>query len=310
MASTFPVWNCVHQRKIGRTTMTPHSFPAFSTELQRHTSPGYHVFAGPISTALAANWFNKLSICCPPSFLEFLQTFGPGRFFGGSLVIFPVDERDTQIEKTTARLPEQDRAQFFAVGYDGTTEGCYCLDRSGQRAAVFWHSFETTRTIVLHPDFRQWIESCPAQLFNENTYAGYRSIRDVAAVHDVIKERGAFDVRLIKVDMTKVRPPGHEADMLPRYHHLILGVQKHRDSWLRNLTVTVLRSGSGVGPQNIEYATINLPDFAAGTETACDDVYVFDAFNLPFQKIEIVHHPEIDLSSKMRVRFEEIKDFL
>jgi hypothetical protein len=281
-------------------------FPKFLGELRQHAAPGYHVAGGLLDIAFATDWFADHSIHCPPSFLEFLRVVGVGRFFGGALIIFPLEDGSNTVEGTTSQLPDVDRAKYFAIGYDGTTEGCYCLDRSGEETAVFWHNFEAAQTAALHPDFVEWIEECPARLFDEQLYAGYGNVRDIAGVRRIIRERAAFEVRVLSAGTTKVRPPDHEKDFLPRYHHLVLGIRKLRDSCLPKLTVPVLRTGSSIGPKNVEYATIDLPDFPVGTEIA-RNVYVFDPFNLPFKKIEVLHVPEIDLSSQMRVKFEEIK---
>ncbi len=289
--------------------MSNYQFPRFSSELRQHAVAGYHSVSGPIDRAFAIDWFAKRAILCPKPFLEFLAFFGTGRFFGGALVILPLVDGDSTIERATARLPDAVRAKFFAIGYDGTTEGCYCLDRSGDQCTVFWHSFEAGQTAVLHPDFAKWIEECPAQLFSEQLYAGYGNVRDDVGIREIIRERAAFKVSMLSAEMTKVRPPGHEKDFLPRYHRLVLGIRKLRDSQLRKLTVSIIRTGSSIGSQNIEYATIALPDFPVGTEIT-QDVYVFDPFNLPFKRIEVIHVPEIDLSSRMRVKFEEIKSFL
>lgn len=289
--------------------MSSNSFPRFASELRLHAAPGYHVASGPLDVAFATGWFAKRSIDCPPPFLEFLGIFGVGRFFGGALVIFSLAEKNRMIEEFTARLPESDRAKFFAFGYDGTTEGCYCLDRSGNNRAVFWHGFEAGQMAVLHSDFAEWIENCPAKLFSEQLYIAYRNIRDVAGIDRVIRERAAFEVRMLSVEMTKVRPPGHEQDFLPRYHHLVLGIRKLRDSELSKLTVSVIRMGSSIGSQNVEVVTIDLPNFPVGPEIL-QDAYVFDPFNLPFEQIKVIHVPEIDLSSPMRVKFKEIKGFL
>lgn len=289
--------------------MSSDPFPQFSNELRQHTAPGYHAVGGPIDVAVAMDWFATHAIRCPKSFLEFLTVFGAGRFFGGDLIIFPPSHGKETIEEATAQLPEADREKYFVIGYDGTTEGCYCLDRSGENCSVFWHNFEADETVLLHPDFVEWIEECPGQLFNEQAYAGYRKVRDMAAVRQVIRERAAFEVRMLSAGQSKVRPPGHEKDFLPRYHHLVLGIRKLQESRLPKLTVSVARTGSSIGPDNVAYVTIDLRDFPVGTEIT-QDVFVFDPFNLPFQRIEVIHVPEIDLSTPTRTMFKEIKDFL
>jgi hypothetical protein len=77
------------------------------------------------------------------------------------------------VDAVTSELAEEDRSKFFAIGYDGTTEGCYCLNREGVDDRVYWHNWETGTTEAYRANFVQWIEDCPDELFNRTAYAGF-----------------------------------------------------------------------------------------------------------------------------------------
>ena len=284
-------------------------FPEFSRELREHSASGFHDLFGQVPPSEAVDWFSARGICAPEQYLDFLAEIGPGSFFAGSLVLFEVGSSNGPIDAATKKLPAADRFNLFAIGYDGTTEGCYCLSRSGEDDRVYWHNWATQETTEHHPGFTQWIDQCPVQLFSAKVYAGYKKIKDIAAVREVIRERKSFDVSLVDYDKRLVRPPGRDKDFLPRYNRLALVVRKYREAHLKQLTLRVRRSGSSVGKDNVEYVTIDLPDFPAGEEVRLE-VFVFDPFNLPFHDISVEYSPEIELSSPMRVRFAEIKEYL
>src|SRR5579862_7293292 len=101
------------------------SFPKFSHELALHPG-GYHHGYGRVDLLLAGKWFQQRSVNCPDSYLNFLCEIGPGRFFSGGLTLFSVEPQG-ELDQWTGRLPPLIRASLFVIGYDGTTEGCYCL---------------------------------------------------------------------------------------------------------------------------------------------------------------------------------------
>src|SRR6266404_122551 len=105
------------------------SFPRFVRELKDHPAPGYHTIYGQVDRLTATAWFGQRLVCCPQPYLDFLNDIGSGSFFAGSLVLFSIESPGSLIDITTNRLPEDERARFVVIGYDGTTEGCYCLRR-------------------------------------------------------------------------------------------------------------------------------------------------------------------------------------
>jgi hypothetical protein len=281
-------------------------FPNFARELELHPG-GYHRTYGRVGLSQAMDWFAKRSINCPQPYLDFLSEIGPGSYFSGGLVLFDVEPGGV-LDRATGKLSDAVSADFFACGYDGSTEGCYCLRRNGADS-VYWFNWQTGHTQLEQESFRAWIEEAPGKLFNKTVYAGYKRIKDIAGIFRVVEERKRYQIRLLQADKTLVRPPGHEKDLLPRYNRLVCGVRKLEESQLRQLTFTVCRIGSPVGNDNVQYVTAVLPEIVPGEEVKVE-TYAFDPFNVPFEEIVINYSPEIDLGSPMRVRFAEIKDYL
>jgi len=284
-------------------------FPRFTRELSQHSALGYHALFGPVDRIADTAWFGQQLICCPVPYVDFLNEIGPGRFFAGDLVLFPTAGAEASVQQVTKKLPETVRSRFFAIGYDGTTEGCYCLIRTGDDNCVYWHNWGMQTTALHHPDFIEWIENSPNELFNKAVYAGYKTIKDISGALGIVKERCKFEVRLLEYDKQLVRPPGKEKDFLPRYNRIVSGVRKYAASPLEQLTLKVRRLGTTVGEDNIQYVTLDVSGVPVDMETRLE-AYVFDPFNLPFESINIDYSPEIDLSSPMRARYAEIKVYL
>jgi hypothetical protein len=287
------------------------SFPKFFRELSNHSAIGYHKFDGQLDKTACAIWFMERSIRCPEAYLDFLSEIGPGRFFAGDLDMFPLDPLGHRLSVATVtnNLTESDKSRFFAIGYDGTTTGCYCLSRSGGDEGVYWHDWEVGKTEPYDPDFKDWIENLSESLFSSTVYAGFKEIKDIGSVRRVLEERKKFEVRLIAYGEKLVRPPGKEKDFLPRFHRIVCGVRKREASELKNLTFVVRRTGSSVGAQNVEYATIDVDGFPVGREIEIE-AFVFDPFNLRFEKLAVEYSAEIELGSQRRVRFTELREYL
>ena len=282
-------------------------FPNFARELAEH-SGGYHQTNGRVDLSQAMDWFARRSIKCSQAYLDFLSEIGPGEFFSGGLVVFPL-EPGGPFDRANEKLPNKFRAEFFALGYDGTTEGCYCMSKTGADDAVYWCNWQANQIQVQEESFTKWIEEAPRKLFSKSVYAGYKKIKDIAKVRSVIEDRKRYQVRLLRYDNQLVRPPGHEKDSLPRYNRIVCAVRKLEDSSLRQLTFRVRRTGSSVGNDNVQYVTVSLPETGQGEEVQVE-AYVFDPFNVRFQEIIVEYSPDIDLGSPMRARFAEIKDYL
>ena len=280
-------------------------FPNFAGELAEHPG-GYHQTNGRVDLSQAMDWFAKRSIKCSQAYLDFLSEIGPGEFFSGGLVVFPL-EPGGPFDRANEKLPHGFRVEFFAFGYDGTTEGCYCMSKTGADDAIYWCNWQANQIQVLEKSFTTWIEEAPRKLFSKSVYAGYKKIKDIAGVRRVIEDRKRYQVRLLRYDKHLVRQ--HAKDFLPRYNHIVCAVRKLEDSSLRQLTFRVRRTGSSVGNDNVQYVTVSLPDIRRGEEVQVE-AYVFDPFNVRFQEIIVEYSPDIDLGSPMHVRFSEIRDYL
>jgi hypothetical protein len=283
------------------------SFPKFSSELAAHPG-GYHHGYGRVDRLLATKWFSQRSVHCPSSYLDFLSEIGPGKFFAGGLILFLVDPQG-EIDRWTERLPVEIRSHFFVIGYDGTTEGCYCLKSSGTDNAVYWHNWEMGVAEPYGRSFVNWIEQSPSELFNSSVYSGYKKIKNLEKVHEIIEQRRAFDVRLLSFEKKLVRPPGKEKDFLPRYNRVTCAVRKRSETGLNQLTFKIHRKGSSVGADNVQHVTVSLPDFAAGQEVSVD-VFAFDPFNVAFEGIVVDYTVDIDLRSPTRSHYAELKPYL
>jgi hypothetical protein len=283
------------------------SFPKFSRELAIHQG-GYHRPYGPIDRALALEFFSQRSLVCPDSYLDFVCEIGPGRFFAGSLTLFPIQAQG-ELDRWTEQLRVEANADFFAIGYDGTTDGCYCLRSLGGDEALYWHGWEAGETALYDSSFANWIEQTPSQLFSEKSYAAYRPIANPEKVQEVIEQRKAFDVSLVNYDKKLVRPPGKEKAFLPRYNRITCAVRKRQESALKQLTFVVRRTGSSVGADNRQHVTITLPEFEVGQQ-ATVEAFVFDPFNVRFEDIVVEYTADIDLASPTRSQYAELKPYL
>jgi hypothetical protein len=281
----------------------------FSEELEKHSAAGYHLITNKYEIDSARQWFSERGITASETYLQFLQKFGAGRYFSGSLVIFPLDHDNiVSVASETGKLIEHKCTDHFSFGYNGTTEGSYCLSRSGS-PKVAWFNQETKTIESSDQQFESWIETMPELLFSEKIYKGYKSIRDLDSIRQIEEQRGAFKVELLKFSKDLVRPPGKEKDFLPRYNRVLLRVLKTREVPLQNLTMIIRRDGSTVGKNNKQYVTVPVGEMRAGAEQQ-REAFVFDPFNLPFKSMEVEFCPEINLGTSMRANFVEIRDFL
>lgn len=284
-------------------------YAKFLDEIRVHGSGGYHLQMTKYAPETIVEWFSRRDWKPSAEYIQFLVEVGAGRYFGGSFVVYPLLHDDLpSVDSTASRLSASGGNEFYAIGYDGTTEGCYCLPISGQNG-LFWHSWELRATNLLAEDLFEWVEQQPSELFHKEVYAGYKPVADMEAICTVIRMREAFRIRLLKYTNRLERPPGKEADQLPRYNRIELGITKTREVELNILTLRVRRTGSNVKHHNVEYVTVDISKLPTGIESVVS-CFVFDPFNLPFESIQIEFNPVIDLGSKMRARYKEILDFL
>ena len=285
-------------------------FVAFRKELAAHSYGGYHHRDRPVERSVVNTWFREHNLTPPQSYVDFLCEIGPGSYFGGAFVVYPLcHDYLRSVESELARIRKDTDEPVFPVGYDGTTELCYCLETESDDNAVYWFSWEEKTRRLLSNSFETWVDEQPARLFKEKVYAGYKKLGNVDDLVAVMEERSFFKVRLVDFDKQLQRPPDKPNDMLRRYNRVVLEVTKTRPVSISVLTMIIARMGSRLGDLNVEYVTIPVNDISVNVPTI-RECYVFDPYNIPFSSVAVRLNPVIDLGSRMRAKFKEISHLL
>jgi hypothetical protein len=285
------------------------TFSKFTEEIRNHGINGYHRQQGPIDKELVFSWFQNKNWHPTKEYLQFLTTIGPGRYFDDHLIIFSLDDSLNSIAKRTSSLIEVGCNNLIAIGYDGTTTGCYCVSKDhADDAKVYWFEWEESIIRKEHVDFVSWIDNLPNKLFDENIFAGFKPIKDIQAIKIVIEKRNAFNVNISIFDKKLVRPPGHEKDFLSRYNRVVFVIEKKWPVDIDLLTVKIHRTGSEIGDKNVAYATIPIKVLKVGIENV--ELFIFDPFYLPFRDIRCEYNPDIDLNLPSRINYKEIMAYL
>jgi hypothetical protein len=147
-------------------------FDAFTKELAGHRDGGFHHLGGALEQGDVNAWFQEHGLRPPATYVDFLCQIGLGSFFGGALTIYPFSSRHSRsVESELSRLGKAATVPIFSFGYDGTTELCYCFEAESGEDAVYWFSWEEKLKRSLSPNFREWIETKPTELFKEQIYA-------------------------------------------------------------------------------------------------------------------------------------------
>ncbi len=284
------------------------SYSKFKDEIRVHNAPGYHKVAKYESGFLLLVKNEGLDL--NSQYIDFIDAVGYGSFFNGSFVLFPLEGEIGSIRSETNNLKEIGFGDFVAIGYDGTTEGYYCLKNDSSDSGVYWINLQNKVIDLLDHDFSNWIGVQPDDLYNEKIYAAFAEIKDSTSILEVVRQRELIEVELLAFERQLTRPPDKQDDLLPRYTKLTLLVKKNDHApLLAYLTIAFLRTGSSIGNDNIEYLTIDIRSLAIGRSEVVE-AYLFDPFNLPFEEIQCLYEPEIDLGTKMRIKYKEIRRFL
>lgn len=283
-------------------------FVRFDAELRSHTHPGYHESRGGVARDVARVWFAKHGITPHESYLEFLERFGPGSYFAGDLQIFALDDTGLGVAGNFEALEPAAAKKLFLFGYGGVSSDSYALSRNGADASV--------RLVVdgaagrkLHKDFATWIDAQPRRLFHAATYKCYGPVARPDEIARVVRERSAFVTRCIEFGTELVKDPKDPARQYERFHRVVVGVTKLRESPLEKLTIRIWRTGTQYGDKNIWYERLAVAGAPVGVEQV-HELYSFDAYNRDFERIEVLHEPQIDLSNNQRSQFHEIRDYL
>lgn len=285
-------------------------FYHFQKELYDHDAEGYHSEIQKYSSSEIANICDEMKIEIPEDYSVFLQEIGTGNFFGGDLVFFPLLTEDgDSVISFTLKLETFNINDKIVIGYDGTTEGAYCLSMDKNDSAVYWLFWDTGVFSVVSDNFSDWINSLPKTLFSKKIYSGFKKIKNIDKIYDIIKQRSTIKIRLVSYNKNLTRPPNKKEDALPRYHELVLEILKTKDVSIKNFTFSGYRTNSPVGKNNLAYVTIPM-DSIPLNKAKIVKVYLFDPFNVPFDDIIINVNPNIDLSSSSRSHYKEISDYL
>lgn len=280
----------------------------FLKEIEKHNASGYHrAHRYPYDFNLLVD---KEGYKLTSQYVDFINSIGYGYFFGGSLVFFPLTGETGSIKALTNDIQKKGIEGFVVIGYAGITDGYYCLRNEKEDDAIYWIDIQVKTVDKINACFEDWLNSRPRELFNPDIYAAYRKIKDIDSINKVMIERSFVEVELLDFEKVLIKPPGKENDFLPRYNKVTLAIRKNKEVELANqVTIKFYRSGSPVGKDNVEYLTMDISSFPISKSKVVQS-YLFDPFNLPFDKIECQYVPEIDLTSKMRVKYKEIKNFL
>lgn len=273
-------------------------FEKFNLELTLHNAVGYHQIFKLKDKNLV---FNNAA------YFIFLIEIGYGNFFDGNLII--IEPSSSKFMEILEIFNSYDIKNLIPVAFDGSTEGVYCIENS-EDSKVFWFNWGEGKKYVKSKDFFSWIEEMPSKLFDKETYKAFKSIKDLNKINFIINERKKFDVQFISFEKRLSNSPS-QSDMLflKRYNKVIVKITKNEDTDLNYLTIKFLRKGSKMGPNNLQFLSLQIANLKKG-ESKTFEEFLFDPFNLPFDSIILLHTSEIDLKSPLRVRYKEIIDFI
>jgi hypothetical protein len=272
----------------------------FQKELQVHNAKGYHHVKGTIDINSIKNYGLNL----PIEYIDFLSQVGFGDFFSGNLCLYDISEESIKAGKDFWRAVDKDCSDFFIIGNNGTTEGFYCIDASGKIYWVFCHDGEAKQ---LAKSFSEWINKRCDELFSKKKYSSYDTIKkkNMEEITNVLEERKRVKLTLLRYDKQLVKEPWNEGVLLPRYNKLVFRIEGSKGTKLEYYTVKCFRKGSKYGDDNVAY--ISIPISGEDGEIT---VYLFDPFNVGFDEILVDCSYNIDLSSKMKSQYKEIKQYI
>lgn len=273
-------------------------FQEFRKELIEHNASGFHL--------VFPSMINSDNTDTNKEYLSFLTTIGKGSFFAGAIQIFDLNDDDSK--RIGLELGGTFCEQYLVIGYDGTTEGCFVLNKCIEDLGVYYVNRKQPEDITkIAHSFKIWIEGTPNEYFDAKLYKAFGNIKDVIGVNEVINERRAIAVELNSYDTEMVAHPNAEKKYLNRYNKIVLSLNVARKVSIKEVTIKMARLGSAVGNDNIEYVTVQIEGVVGNL---LKEIYLFDPFNLPFEKIVCLYQPEVNLNSKMRVKYKELQEYL
>ncbi len=274
-------------------------FEKFKKEIKDHNARGYHEVEKIVDQEIPK--FNN------EPYYYFLNEIGYGSFFDRDLIILnPISEDVKQMLEILNLSNFNDKLPFAT---NGTNDGFYVIENFN-KSKVFWFNLADNILEEVSKEFTKWIESLPKKLFNKDSYKAYKEIKNLEGIKKIIEERAKFKIELLKYDLKLTNEPS-ETEMLylKRFNKITIKVTKLAESSLKFLTFQILRVGSDIGEENIEYCSIDLPNIEVGSNSLFT-LFVFDPYNIKFKNIHLFYLPDIDIYSNQKVRYKEIKEFL
>jgi hypothetical protein len=218
-------------------------FEKFKKEIKDHDAKGYHEVEKIIDQKIPK--FNN------EPYYYFLNEIGYGSFFDRDLIIFnPISEDLEQMLKILNLSNFFDKLPFAT---NGTNDGFFVIENFN-KSKVFWYNLADNILEEVSEEFIKWIESLPKKLFNKDSYKAYKEIKNLDGIKKIIEERARFKVELIKYDLKLTNDPSEtEMFYLKRYNKITIKITKLAESNLKFLTFQILRLGSDIRAENIEY---------------------------------------------------------
>jgi hypothetical protein len=143
-------------------------FKQFKEEIKRHGEGGYHS----INPALAdRGLWDELNKGLNTAYTEFLTQIGTGNFYAENLQLFAIGYK--RFKQYNSYPQEAGYTDYIAIGYDGTTEGCFWLKKDSSDTSVHWFNYPAQEVSMLYKDFTNWIEHTPQEMLNENAFKAY-----------------------------------------------------------------------------------------------------------------------------------------
>lgn len=275
-------------------------YDLFSIELKNHAAHGYHEVAGKV----AASDQDQILQGVNPDYCQFLRQIGYGSYFSGALVIFS----PLQIAHWTQRLIDVEVFDKLAIGYNGTTEGCFAILKSGG-PAIYWVKWLGGQTVEEASSFVEWIESRPKALYHEKIYSAYKKIKDIPSFMQILGDRASVAIRLVSYEKRLSKKRGEESALLARYNKITVGILISAKITIQTYTIKCYRTKSAVGDDNVAYVSVPIDDLPVG-QVIEKDCYVFDPFNLPFEDLIVDSEPMIDISKPSKAMYVELAGVL
>ena len=262
-------------------------FREFKKELEKHNKGKYHDYRPASNMQEASSMLISMGIDPLSEYLKFLEDFGPGKYYGGLLVFYPVRGAERSVESEIKYIRKK---AFFPIGDGGSGESLFCLSKTKEDQNVYEYSVFDGRIRKLC-QFSDWINKKSKSFFDKKLYIKFNS-PSPEIIEQVEKAREKFEVILVKSEKNKVKKL--DSDFMPCFNLLSISIEKKMGNELDWLTIKVCRTGSSIGNLNNVYHSIYVKDIPVGEKRTFDEL-VPDQFSVSFNDIILVFESRIDL---------------